>query len=179
MFSDPEYDPMYLNIGESCKLLGETIKIAFNRRDRYLDRDQEKRYFSRDAYTKRYNDYIKYMMKKFGYKNKKKTFENMMYVGISKRENKKIRISSTTHMKGDRWDEFLDRDGKNPYVSLDVSSEVLGAVVKYAFTLCAGQGADIVAKALFPDGVPHSFDEYLASIDNNYEKYIIAKPSSH
>jgi hypothetical protein len=52
-----------------------------------------------------------------------------------------------------------------------VTNCAVGAAVRFAFTLCEGQGADIVAKALFTDGIPNSLGEYLATIDKDYKKW--------
>jgi hypothetical protein len=43
--------------------------------------------------------------------------------------------------------------------------EVIGAAVKYSIARCTGKGADLVAKKLFPNGVPETFEDYLASLN--------------
>jgi hypothetical protein len=177
---DHKYDPVYLNIEENCKIFGDTITIVLDRCNMHFLHNLENylQYYSREACAQRYKDSIKYMMKKFRYKTKGKAFENMMSLSVSKNRNgeKKIEIIPWIHVKMDRWNCFGKNECRDIFLSSDVPAEILGAAVRFAFTLCEGQGADIVAKTLFPHGIPNSLDEYLASIDKNYEKYIIAKP---
>ena len=85
-----------------------------------------------------------------------------------------ITTETYNHIKLDSWegtDEKIE-------IQYDSPAEILGAIVRFAFTKCKGKGpyakgVEIVSKALFPDGVPNSLEEYLESIDQNYEQWIV------
>jgi hypothetical protein len=177
-FLDHKYDPVYLNIEENCKIFGDAIAIVLDRCNMHFPHNLENYFdhYSREPQAQRHKDFIKDMMKKFRYKTKGKAFENMMSVSVSKNKNgeKKIKITPWIHVKMDHWNEFGKDERRDIFLSSDAPTEILGAAVRFAFTLCEGQGADIVVKALFPYGAPNSLDKYLASVDSDYKKYIFA-----
>jgi hypothetical protein len=107
------------------------------------------------------------------YKNKQSLCKNMMACTVIS-DVGTIVIKSTLHSKLDVW-EGTDENCK---IALLSPPAILGATVRYAFSRCKGKGpyakgAEIVTKALFPNGVPNSLEEYLESGDPNYEKWLV------
>jgi hypothetical protein len=85
-----------------------------------------------------------------------------------------IIINACNHTKLDTW----EGSGNDIKISSSAPPHVIGAVVRYAFSRCKGKGpyakgAEIVTKALFPNGVPASLEEYLESVDKDYKKWLI------
>jgi hypothetical protein len=117
------------------------------------------------------------MCNKSGCKSKSVGFKNMMHVSVYLENKKNLRFFSTIHEGLTGWD-FLDKEN-DIYILYGSPPEIIGAAVRYAFTRCKGKGpyakgAEIVTKALFPDGVPNSLEEYLESIDKDYKRWLIS-----
>jgi hypothetical protein len=113
-------------------------------------------------------------IKKYNYKSKNELYKNMMYCSVEI-ANCTIIISPWNHTKLDTW----EGSGSSIQISSLSSPEIIGAAVRYAFSKCKGKGpyakgAEIVTKALFPDGVPNSLEEYLESIDKDYKRWLIS-----
>jgi hypothetical protein len=95
-------------------------------------------------------------------------YKSMMICSV-KSDGVTTTIEASKHIKLHSWEctEY----------SFQLSSysppELLGAAVRFAFTRCRGNGVDVVTKALFPNGVPNSLEEYLESVDPNYEKWLM------
>lgn len=159
---DPKFDNLDLPVNEKVALFGDSLIVATNRSRTLESKDED--YFllswtaQKDGKCK--SD-LENTIKKYGYKNKKSLFENMQYCFV-KIECGNITISPSKHDKLEGW-EGMDKkfDITIPSTS---SPEVIGAAVKYSIARCTGKGADLVAKKLFPDGVPETFDDYLASL---------------
>lgn len=114
------------------------------------------------------------VMRKYGFKDEKALYKNMMSSGILVYDDLEIVVDNSIHDKLESWN-FGDFKVKIRYDSPD---EILGATVRYALAKCRGKGsyakgAEIVSKILFPGGVPDSIEDYLATIDPNYEKWLI------
>ena len=112
-------------------------------------------------------------VQKYLYKDDTALKKNMMACWIDS-ELGKLTISSSAHTKLTTWD-WADYNIK---IYNDAPPEIIGAAVRYAFSKCIGKGAyakgaEIVTKALFPDGVPNSLEEYLESIDPDYKKWLV------
>lgn len=109
---------------------------------------------------------VKDLLKRYGYKDEKAMQQNMQYCSVLYKDGT-ITLSPYMHSKLKEW------KGMNEKFNLTIlstsSPEVIGAAVKYSISRCKGKGADLVAKKLFPDGVPETFDDYLALL--NLELY--------
>ena len=115
-------------------------------------------------------------IQEYGFKDEKALYKNMMLCSILVYDDSEIDIMWNVHTKLDTWEaDGDDREYKIQYNSPD---EILGATVRYALAKCRGKGsyakgAEMVSKILFPEGVPDSVEEYLASINPDYEKWLI------
>jgi hypothetical protein len=175
-WADPENPPTYLDIRVNNKSVGISILDAINL-SRDLSESKYDKLFTRELMKERYDDYIRTMCSKSGYKSKNSGFKNMMHVSIYLEDVKNLRILPTIHEGLTGWD-FLSNES-NIFILYESPPEIIGAAVRYAFSRCKGKGpytngAEIVTKALFPDGVPSSLEEYLESIDKDYKKWLIS-----
>jgi hypothetical protein len=102
--------------------------------------------------------------------DKKETdlYRNMMSCSITL-HNKTLEIAPSKQVRGG-WNGL----GVESHMLLksDASAELIGAAACFAFTRCQGKGRDIVINALFPDGKPNSLEEYLASVNSDYKKWV-------
>ena len=113
-------------------------------------------------------------IQEYGFKDEKALYKNMMRCTIWEFDDTELEIRSSFHERLEVWDSG-DFKVKIRYDSPD---EILGATVRYALAKCRGKGsyakgAEMVSKILFPEGVPDSVKEYLASINPDYEKWLI------
>lgn len=113
-------------------------------------------------------------IEKYGYKSEKTMYKNMNSCPLDVYDEDIIQILPFIHEKLTVWG-CPDISIKIRY---DTPIEVLGAVVRYAFTKCQGKGpyakgVEIVTNVLFPNEVPTSLEEYLESVDQNYDKWLI------
>ncbi len=113
-------------------------------------------------------------IQEYGFKDEKALYKNMMRCSITVYENFEVELSILDHEKLELWrgQDF------NIKIRYDSPDEILGATVRYALAKCRGKGsyakgAEMVSKILFPEGVPDSVEEYLASINQDYEKWLI------
>jgi hypothetical protein len=121
--------------------------------ERWLNNKPERRLFEENLERKRYSEWVDNILKHYGYKNEKSLFKNMQLCSIAKCDEKMIFLPY-----GKR--EASQNDFKFTITSSSPPS-VIGAAVKYSIARCTGKGADLVAKKLFPDGVPDTFEDYL------------------
>ncbi len=115
------------------------------------------------------------LIEKYGIKNEKCSYKNMTPYTIWDYDDSILELSFPNHVKLTIW-EGTDNIIKIRY---DAPEEIIGVTVRYAFSRCKGngpyaKGAEIVTKALFPEGVPNSLKEYLESVDKDYRKWLIA-----
>ena len=190
---------IYIYGGITCTILGDLIESAQKELPLPLDNLdlgnavkvclENSKELSGEEWVAKYgadtNSFLESMRKKveereaklietYGYKNKKDFYKNVMDCWVDAYEDKFLEISLLKHIKLDSWegtDEKIE-------VQYDLPAEILGAIVRFAFTKCKGKGpyakgVEIVSKALFPDGVPNSLEEYLESVDPDYGKYLL------
>ncbi len=159
-------------------ILGNAIKICLENSKELTGEEWAAQYgtncqeFS-DSMGKKVEERDAEIMREYGFKDEKALYKNMMYSSILNYENI-FEINSFSHIKLTVWDWTDDKIR----VSQDVPPELLGATVRYAFSRCKGKGpyakgAEIVTKALFPEGVPNSLEEYLESVNKDYRKWLI------
>ncbi|MDR0695174.1 MAG: CdiI family contact-dependent growth inhibition immunity protein [Holosporales bacterium] len=113
---------------------------------------------------------FEFLKMNYGYKTEQSFSKNMMHCTLVKKDEK-LKISPWERVRNgwDGLDEKYDITLKS-----DVIPELLGATVRFAFTRCRGKGLDVVTKALFPNGVPNSLEEYLESVDPDYKQWLIS-----
>ena len=84
---------------------------------------------------KSYPEWIKKIIKEYGYKNKTALFENMNLCGLSIVDNEII-IRPQNHLRMDHWVGEGIPDSAIITLKTNCSDEVLGASIKEAFTRC-------------------------------------------
>jgi hypothetical protein len=117
----------------------------------------ERALFKKELTEQRNSEWLESVLKKYQYKNKTALFKNMQVCSVTE-ESEEIKFLS--HGKDE------SSNGTSSFKIKSTSpSEVIGAAVKYSIARCTGKGADVVAKKLFPGGVPESFEDYLKSLN--------------
>ncbi|MDR0695643.1 MAG: CdiI family contact-dependent growth inhibition immunity protein [Holosporales bacterium] len=114
------------------------------------------------------------LIQKYNYSDRNALYKNMMDCPIEIK-NDLMTIDIYNHTKLDIW----EGSGDSIQISASAPPEIIGAAVRYAFSRCRGKGpyakgAEIVTKALFPNGAPDSLEKYLESVDKDYKKWLIA-----
>jgi hypothetical protein len=194
-YKDPLGDDFYFSLEEKLEVLGNALISAleksrylsstpeeieeinrldeinknskewflFYRHEKWLNHNPNRRLFEKELVEQRNSKWIDFVSKKYGYKNKKALFKNIQHCYVDLHEDQNIKISSTEHDKLEGWGATV-KDYKI-HIPANSPSKAIGAAVKYSIARCNGKGADLVAKKLFPDGVPDTFDDYLASLN--------------
>jgi hypothetical protein len=152
-----------IEIGISVwKTLGKSINLPYSKETMELFMEE-----SEEEWIVQF----KYLKNIYGYKTKTAAYRNMHSCTLALNDGK-LKIAPMYRKGTGAWNGL---DAKYDIIlRSDVSPELLGATVRYAFTLCRGQGVNVVTKALFPDVVPNSLEEYLESVDPDYERWLIA-----
>lgn len=119
------------------------------------------------------------MMREYGVKDEKVLYRDMMSCTIWEFDNTGLNIKSSLHEKLEVWDS-IDFKVK---ITNNSPAEIVGAVARYTIARCRGKGsyakgAEKVSKIIFPetsfpDGVPASLEEYLSSLNLDYEQCLI------
>jgi predicted nucleotide-binding protein (sugar kinase/HSP70/actin superfamily) len=124
---------------------------------KWLNNNPGRLLFEKELVEKREQEWIEHLLKNYGYKSRRALFKNMQSCFVAMEEGV-ITFSPAEHDKLDGWGSTT----KSYKFSIPSSSpKIIGAAVKYSVGRCTGKGADLVAKKLFPDGVPDTFDDFL------------------
>jgi hypothetical protein len=127
--------------------------------------------FLREDGKKNAEEQFQYLQQKYGYKTKNDMYKNMMSCSLDLSDGR-LKISPMKRKSPGAWNGLGDE--YDIIVQSDALSDIIGAAVRFAFTRCQGKGRDVVVKALFPDGEPNSLEEYLASVNPDYQKWLIS-----
>jgi hypothetical protein len=159
---DPRFGNLDFSINESIALLGNSLAVAIHRSRALTSEDDDYFLLSWTGQKDIYKAEVEKTIKKYDYKNKKSLFEHMQSCSVEM-DDKSITISPWNHERLDSWDGI----NKKFVVTIPSTSspEIIGAAVKYSIARCTGKGADLVAKKLFPEGVPETFEGYLKSLN--------------
>jgi hypothetical protein len=159
---DPKGDDIYLPSDSNCHEIGSALVMVLEKSRVVEENDPDYNLFDIPAITGRYKDFVQYVLQKYSYKNKSAMFKNMQSCSVEMNDENII-ISPWKH------DKLEGYDGMDKSFDLTIPStspsEIIGAAVKYSIARCTGKGADVVAKKLFPGGVPESFEDYLKSLN--------------
>jgi hypothetical protein len=159
---DPKGMEIYIKDISNNKEIGESILKVLSK-SRVLDAnspDVDDFLFS--SIGKRYNADINCKMQKYDYKTKTAMLKNMQLCYVEQ-TSETITFIPLKHDKLEGY-EGMDKIF-NVMISTDSSPETIGAAVKYSIARCTGKGAYLVAKKLFPNGIPDTFDDYLKSLN--------------
>ncbi|MDR2781510.1 MAG: CdiI family contact-dependent growth inhibition immunity protein [Holosporaceae bacterium] len=159
---DPKGVDIYLSSEDGCYNIGSALTTVLEKSRVVGKNDPDYNLFDISAITGRYKDFVEYVLQKYNYKNKHAMFKNMQHCSV-KMDDGIIVISPWKH------DKLEGYDGMNESFNLTIPStstpSVIGAAVKYSIARCTGRSADLVAKKLFPGGVPDTFEDYLQSLN--------------
>ena len=111
------------------------------------------------------SDWLKIIAQKYSLKSINAINKYMQLCSITV-ENDLITILPCKHYSTFGW-KGTDNNFE-VQISVNSSLEMIGAAVKYAIAHCEGKGADIVTEKLFPEGVPGTFEDYIASLDLSF-----------
>ena len=168
LFPNPQLDWFDTCARSDNKLIGSLLLLAINAIHRFSDNEYNF-YFVQ-------SEQAKYIFKKRNleiakkYKKSSSYLNNMMFVLIYVKDYT-LTLEPWEHSKKNEWiptnglicARFVEQN----------NDEILGAILRFAIMMCRGSGALAVRKILFPDGFPSSLEEYLASVNPDYEKYLI------
>ncbi|MDY6451135.1 contact-dependent growth inhibition system immunity protein [Acinetobacter faecalis] len=132
---DKNYDPIILDIECTNEELGWAVKKALIRSTVIEDGGERSRIcqesmLNQDAIKNKMNDVDSEIRKKYGYKNKKKYEQDLMYIFL--KLNKKEYTFSPSHTDKD-GSTSLDKDF---ILSLSISDEEMGLEARKAMSLC-------------------------------------------
>ena len=160
-------------------VLGEAIKTCLENSKELTNDEWDAIYGTNDnefykSMQEKSKDRIASQIEKYGYKSEKAMYKNMNSCPLDVYDEDIIQILPFIHEKLTVWG-CPDISIKIRY---DTPIEMLGATVRYAFTKCKGKGSytkgvEVVTNVLFPNEVPTSLEEYLESVDQNYDKWLI------
>lgn len=122
------------------------------------------------------------MIREYGFKDEKALYRNMMSCSIDVYDDYEISIENSLKTQIFVW----DNDEVRPFnvkIHYNSPAEIVGAVARYTIARCRGKGSyakgvEKVSKILFPEtsfpgGVPASLEEYLSSLNLDYEQWLI------
>jgi hypothetical protein len=162
----------YLSTICEHKSLGKAIKIALSKRVFIQHPTKETHKFLVEEDKIDEYEQFQYLKKTYGYKKENDICKNMISCSVDLNNEEKLEITPFKRKKNQIWVGV----GKETciYLKSNISLDLLGAAARFAFTRCQGNGRDLVVKALFPDGEPNSLEEYLASVNPDYQKWLIS-----
>ena len=132
--SDPDGIQILLPLDVSDKELGQATLLALSK-SRIIDVSEIGTFFNIDNVMKRYDAWVADLMAKYNYKTKRALFKNMMrcYVEIS---DGILTISPSWHEKLEAWSGEGISDDDKVVLSVNSTTEEIGAGLKLAFSRC-------------------------------------------
>ena len=132
--SDPDGIQILLPLDVSDKELGQATLLALSK-SRIIDVSEIGTFFNIDNVMKRYDAWVADLMAKYNYKTKRALFKNMMrcYVEIS---DGILTISPSWHEKLEAWSGEGISDNDKVVLSINSTTEEIGAGVRLAFSRC-------------------------------------------
>jgi hypothetical protein len=116
--------------------MGESVLLALSK-SRTIAREEYAAFFNLETDKKQYEEWEKNLMRKFGYKTKRALYRKMNVCWISLK-NGTIEISPNKHEKLKAWGRSKSDNIESVILSLDNSSEEIGAGLRLAFSRCIG-----------------------------------------
>ena len=132
--SDPDGIQILLPLDVSDEELGQATLLALSK-SRIIDVSEIGTFFNIDNVMKRYDAWVADLMAKYNYKTKRALFKNMMrcYVEIS---DGILTISPSWHEKLEAWSGEGISDDDKVVLSVNSTTEEIGAGLRLAFSRC-------------------------------------------
>lgn len=131
-YFESNFEPVVLDSGCTDEQLGTAILSALEY-SKQISIDEFNEGFNTGIFEEEYNKYTKYLMTKFGYKNKKQLFKNIKEVSISK-VNDEFRLLSTHQNSLESFS--ADNKSQIKLVKISITPAELGNLTKEAYTKC-------------------------------------------
>jgi hypothetical protein len=156
---DPSGEDFFIPLNESYAYIGGSLKKVLKSSKALLNCQELEK--TRDLIREQCASRIEGIIKKYGYKNKSDLYKTMQSCFAIMCDDK-ITLEPSKHSRLG-WGGMPE--SCNIVIPSSSSPEITGAAVKYSIACCTGKGADLVAKKLFPGGVPDTFENYLKSLN--------------
>ena len=131
---DPEGVQTILPLDVSDEELGQATLLALSK-SRILDVSEIGTFFNIDNVMKRYDAWVADLMAKYNYKTKRALFKNMMQCTVEIRDGR-LTISPSCHEKLEAWGGKGISDDDKVVLSVNSTTEEIGAGVRLAFSRC-------------------------------------------
>ena len=92
-------------------------------------------FFHRDLISERYKNWVQSLLERFGYKNKRVLFKNMMSVDIKEKDGN-LKFGPTRHEKLEAWGREKGDGIEDVIIPADSSPAEVGAALRLAFSRC-------------------------------------------
>jgi hypothetical protein len=131
---DPQVEPHLLPPDASDIDLGLAL-LASLAHSRFLPKDEALQFLRRDLLAARYEEFVKSLMARCGYKTRRALFKNMNNCWVDRREGI-ITIKPTNHNKLEGWGRTKNDGIEDVVISADRSAAEIGAALRLAFSRC-------------------------------------------
>lgn len=132
--SDPDGIQILLPLDVSDEELGQATLLALSK-SRIIDVSEIGTFFNIDNVMKRYDAWVADLMAKYNYKTKRALFKNMMRCSVEISDGR-LTISPSCHEKLEAWSGKGISDDDKIVLSVNSTTEEIGAGVRLAFSRC-------------------------------------------
>ena len=131
---DPEGKEAVLGLDANDEALGVAVREALAC-SRYLSIDEVREFLDYRRVEQRYNEWVKSLMEKQGYKTRVALFKRMKRCGIEMSKGV-IEISPTIHRSLEAWGKDRSDGIENIRIPADASPAKIGAALRLGFSRC-------------------------------------------
>jgi hypothetical protein len=131
---DPQGKETILRPDADDNALGVAVKEALAH-SRFLSLDEARKFLDYRRLEQRYDEWIKSLMERQGYKDKTALFGKMKHCGITLSKGI-IEIAPTIHEELDSWGRNRSDGIEDVLISADESAERIGAALRLGFSRC-------------------------------------------
>ena len=131
---DPDGFQTILPLDVSDEELGQATLLALAK-SRILDVGEIGSFMNRDNVKKRYDAWVADLITKYNYKTKRVLLKNMMQCTVEIRDGR-LTISPSWHEKLEAWSGEGISDNDKVVLSVNSTTEEIGAGVRLAFSRC-------------------------------------------
>jgi len=133
--TDPLFPPCFLSPDASDERIGEALLEALGNSRTLNDANERVAFFDLDKNKEMYKSWVDNLIYKYGYKNRKSLFKNMLLCSVHLK-NEKIKIKPTFHEKLEAWSGNGIKE--SDYVVLSATSGLseIGAGLRVAMSRC-------------------------------------------
>lgn len=131
--ADPDVPSFLFELDATDEALGQGLLDALSK-SRCIDLSEVGGFFDLDRTYREYNQWIEFMMSRYGYKTKRALFKNMENCSAYVYDST-IEISPTYHVKLEAWDGTGDKS-LDVHVSIHDTPAVIGQAIRLALSRC-------------------------------------------